>query len=378
MAAQIYPMVNTIAGNIGYTGTAVVDATSFAIFAKAALTGAKESVYNALYDVIGKTMVAIDIAKDGNDRGLLVDSFTYGSILQKLNFQSQAAETASEWDISTPQNPYTLTAKGGIVPRYFEQTIPAFAWTDVAYGTQLEEAFHSPESLAGFTEGLFQRMRNQYERSKTGLADAAVGSLIASIYSDTNDMNVSRRVRHLVTEYNTIYGASLTSATSSVDPGYLEYVRQQVILVKKNLDEYTHLYNTIGASGSEVPIDRRTSEADLHIDMSVEFTAAYDKYWSMSFNDEYVTLPRHYEVINWGEATAPQSIDISLDNGGTTISVDNILALLYDKDAVVCTLNRERFVNMYDQWNDRNVFKLEAERRFICDPTENAVLFLND
>ena len=377
-AAQIYSMVNTIANNIGYTGTSVVDATSFAIFAKSALTGAKESVYNALYDVIGKTIVAIDVAKEGNDRGLIVDSFTYGSILQKLNFQSQAAETASEWDIANPENPYTVVGKGGIIPKYFEQTMPAFCWKDVSYERQIIEAFHSPESFAGFTEGLFQRMRNQYNRSKKGLADTAVGSLIASIYADTTDMNATRRVRHLLTEYNGTYGTSLTSATSLVDPGYLEYVRQQMILIKKNFDEYTHLYNTIGASGSEVPIDRRTSEEDLHIDLSVALTAAYDKYWSLSYNEQYVSIPNHYEVVNWGEATAPQSIDISLDNGGTTISVDNIIGLMYDKDSVVCTLDRERFVNIYDQWNDRNVFKLEAERRFIVDPTENAVVLLND
>ena len=51
---------------------------------------------------------------------------------------------------------------------------------------------------------------------------------------------------------------------------------------------------------------------------------------------------------------------------------------MYDKDAVVATLDKERFVSVYDQWNARNVFKLTAERRYTVDPTENAIIYLND
>ena len=38
---------------------------------------------------------------------------------------------------------------------------------------------------------------------------------------------------------------------------------------------------------------------------------------------------------------------------------------------------KERFVNKYDEWNDRTVFKLTANRRYIVDPSENAILYLN-
>ena len=102
-AAQIYSIVNTIANNIGYTGSTVVDTSSFVAFAQAALTGAKESVYNELYNLIGRTVFAIDEAED-EERGIVVDAFSYGSILQKISFQTQAAETSSEWDIANPEN----------------------------------------------------------------------------------------------------------------------------------------------------------------------------------------------------------------------------------------------------------------------------------
>ena len=144
-ATQIYSIVNTIANNIGYTGTAVVDATSFAAFASSGITGNVEGVYNTLYDLIGRTVIAIDEAED-EDRGIVVDAFEYGSILQKLSFITQSSEANSDWTINSPVNPYTLTAKGGVVQKFFEQTIPAFEWNDVQYDKQLREAFHSPET----------------------------------------------------------------------------------------------------------------------------------------------------------------------------------------------------------------------------------------
>lgn len=375
-AAQIYNMVNTIASNLQYTGSTVVDVRSFTAFADTVLSGSLDDVYSALYDLIGKTMIAIDEAED-EERGIVVSAFEYGSILQKLNFQTQQAQTASEFDIANPESPYLVSGKTGVEPRYFNQKIPVFSWTDVAYDDQIRSAFHSPAELAGFTDALFIRMRNAYKVAKLGLADAAIGALVAYIVNDTTDMNASRRVRHLLTEYNTLYSTTLTADEALVTEEYLEYVRKQLIIDKANLNKLTHLYNTIGASGSEVPIDRRSKDEDLKLDLSIALTSCYAKYWADSFNKELVQLPKHKEVVNWGIATDPQKVVITLD-GNTTITVDDILGVMYDKDAVVATLDKERFVSVYDQWNARNVFKLTAERRYTVDPTENAIIYLND
>ena len=377
-ATQIYSIVNTIATNLQYTGSTVVDASSFAAFASSVINGSVEPVYSELYNLIGRTIVAVDEAED-DERGIVVDSFTYGSILQKLSFISQQAQTNSDYDIASPENPYTVTGKTGIVQKFFEQTIPTFCWEDVAYDKQIREAFHSPETLAGFIDGLYTRMYNAYKVAKLGLSDAAIGALVATVYNDSTDMNYSRRVRNLFTEFTTTYTdyASMTKDEAYITPAYLEYVRKQIITDKKNLNKLTHLYNTIGASGSEVPIDRRSTDADLQLDISLNLATSYAKYYGDTFNEQYVQFPRHNEVVNWGVATSPQEVVISIDGGQTTITVSDILAAMYDKDAVVATMDRSRFVNMYDQWNDRNVFKLAADRRYVVDPTENAIIYLN-
>ena len=373
---QIYNMVNTIANNISYTGSAVVDASSFVAFAQDTLSSPAltESVYNEMYDLIGKTVIAIDEAEE-DERGIVVDAFEYGAILQKFSFELQQSETSSEWDVANPENPYEEVRKTGIIQKFFQNYIPTFSYKDVSYTTQLKEAFKTPEALAGFTDALYTRMRNAYKIAKNGLSDAAIGAIMANIYSTETgadpDANAGRRVRHLLTEFNTIFGTTLTDETSMMNANYLEYVRKQILIDRKNLNKMTKLYN----DGS---VERRTTDSEINLDLSISLTTSYDKFWGDTYNDEYVKLPKHNEIVNWGIATAPNTVKSDWDGSGTTVTINNILGFMYDRDAIVATMDRVRFVSMYDQWNDRNVFKLTANRRYIADPSENAIIYIND
>jgi len=375
-AKQIYQTVNTIAGNLGYTGNTVVDVTTFTAFAADALSDSlkTESVYAELYDLIGKTVIAIDEAEE-EDRNIVVDAFEYGSIVQKISFAAQASQSSSEWDIAHPENPYAVTRKEGIIQKLFEQNIPTFSWEDVSYADQLKEAFRGPESLAGFTDALYTRMRNAYKIAKLGLADAAVGGLMALVYNDctavTPGANAGRRLRHLLTEYNTKFGTELTDDTSLQNTNYLEWVRKQIIIDQKNINKLTKLYN-------DGTVERRTKETDLNLDLSIRLTSSYAKFWGDTFNEQYVQLPKHNEIVNWGIATAPETVKVSVNGGTSTTTISKILGFMYDRDAVVATMDRSRFVSIYDQWNDRNVFKLTANRRYIADPSENTIIYLND
>lgn len=376
--AQIYSVVNSIAANIGYTGSNVIDISSFVKFGQDVLSDTllTEGVYSTLVDRIGKTVIRMDEAED-EGRGIVVDAFEYGSILQKLSFQLQSAETSSEWDPSNPESPYDETAKTGIIQKFFEQYIPAFSYKDVSHYDQLKEAFVSPASLQGFIDALYTRMYNAYKLAKQGLSDAAIGGLMAAIMADcaptggghTQNVNASRRVRYLLGEYNTLFSKSLTSANSYQDADYLDWVRKQIIIDQKNIMKMNKLYN----DGS---VERRTS--DVRLDLSVRLTASYDKFYGDTYNDTYVKLPKHNEIVNWGIATDPEKIKVKLTSAGDAITISNVLGFMYDPNAVVATLDKVRFVSFPDSWNNRTCMKLTAERRYVADISENAIIYLNE
>lgn len=378
-AVQIYNVVNTIANNLSHGGANVVDTSSFVKFGQDALSDPllKESVYNELLNLIGKTIISKEVAPEANRRGVMVDQFTYGSIMQKLSFKLQDTEAASEWDVAHPENPYLEVPKEGIVQKFWEQVMPAFAIKDVITEIQLEESFRNPQTLAGFVEGLYQRMRNKLELIKKGLIDNAIGSLMAAVYNDataaTPGANAGRRVRHLLTEYNTAFGTSLTDETSLMNANYLDWMRAQIELDKLRLEELTNLYN-------DGVVERATSADEYRLDMSAAVSLAYKKYYGDTYHNEYVQLPKHNKVVNWGLAQKEyeRTVKVSLDGGTTTTTINKIIALAYDREAVICTLDRERFVTMTDNWNARTPVKLSGEARFCCDISENVVIYLND
>ena len=66
-------------------------------------------------------------------------------------------------------------------------------------------------------------------------------------------------------------------------------------------------------------------------------------------------------------------------NDGTgDYTINNVICVMRDKDSVVCTLDKDKFVSFYDTLNDRTVIKGTAERRYISDPSENSLVFYLD
>ena len=63
-ASQIYPVVNTIAKNLQGGNQTVVDPSGFAAFASNTINGSLEPVYSTIYNVIGRTLIAIDEAEE--------------------------------------------------------------------------------------------------------------------------------------------------------------------------------------------------------------------------------------------------------------------------------------------------------------------------
>ena len=94
--AQIYSMVNTIANNINYTGSTVVDTSSFVAFGQAVLSdpALTESVYNKMYDLIGRTLIAIDEAEDEELEKLISEASSAGSSAEDIGSETEGEEAA--------------------------------------------------------------------------------------------------------------------------------------------------------------------------------------------------------------------------------------------------------------------------------------------
>jgi hypothetical protein len=363
--------------NITTDVTNIVDYSTFVSFGRDVLNSNtnREVFYNSLIDRIGKTVFAIREYK-ADDRKVLVDSFTFGSILQKISYRLQDSEYNSDWRYDTESgtsndNPYTYQSKGCIVQKVFAQNRPTFAYKDLIYDFQLESSFVSPQAMGGFINGIYERMNTSLELAKEGMNATAINSFAIQIFESS--VNASRRKRNLAAEYNTLHpNATVTSVQQAFESeDFLKFATAEIALTLPRLAKPTLKYN-------DGTVERHTSTDNLVVEIWANFTKYFDvTLASSTYHDELVKLPNYNgSVPYWVSETAGGNIPYN--NGTEDTAIPNVICLMRDKDAVVATMDRSRFVNFYDQWNDRNCFKLTANRRYICDPSENAILYLND
>lgn len=379
---QIYSVVNDIAQNVTSGTTTVVDATGFITFGNMVRNDLKltDMVYNQLWDRIGRTVFAIRNYKR-KGRQVRVDSFEFGALLQKISYKLQNAEESSIYS-NTAQNPYELQPKGGIIQKIFEGILPAFSHVDVQMNEQLWSAFDSPTAFAGFVSGLYTRMDNAYEVAVEGLEDATVAASIGYLVNDSGNRNYSRRHRNLLAEYRALYPddaevTALTAANCLRNKRFLEYMATELAQVPQFIGKLTSMYN-------DGTVERTTAVEDLIVELSLDAATAFDVYLSANtFHKELVKLPNYSTVPYWSTPAEPDQVNIKIkvpDSTGEaieekTVNVTGIIAYFRDREAAVCTLDREKNITLPDKWNSRICFKREAARRYLVDTSENSILF---
>lgn len=372
---QIYSTINSIRTNMTTGSETIVNASTFVAFGNDTLSSSsnKESFYNLLVDRIGRTIIAVR-KYNASGRNVTVDSFTFGSILQKISYKLQNAESDSKWQ-KTPQNPYTLEPKGGIIQKLFVQNMPVFQYDDVLLDDQLASAFVSASAMAGFINGLATRMSNALEISIEGMENTAIASLVGVVKEESTGESAinPRRYRNLLAEYNTAHPtATITSVESALENAdFLKFACVEMGTVLPFLAKYTSMYN-------DGTVERFSTQDNLVLEVNSQFMKNYQVHLqSDSFNKELLALPNFKEVPYWQFPTSPQKISVKLGEGSDerTLGENHVIAIMRDKDACVCTLDKERTVSKYDEWNARTYMKMEAERRFIVDTSENCVVF---
>lgn len=371
---QIYATINSIAQNLKLGTQNVIDYSTFVNFGNDVLSSDinREQFYNTLVDRIGKTVFAIR-EYEADNRNVKVDSFTFGSILQKISYSLQNAEENETWD-DDASNPYTWKAKGGIHQKLFAQSMPSFSYKDVIYDHQLESAFTSPTAMAGFINGLYTRMYNALEISVEGMNSMAINSFALEIAKEVRETVTKnpRRFRNLLAEYNKTHTPIITSKDEAFESdSFFEFACVELGIVIPKIGKLTSMYN-------DGTVERFTDPNNLVIEMHNEFTKKFDVYLkSNTYHDELVSLPKfNGSVPYW--VSESENMNIVGNDGTEGIEIPNVICIMRDTDAVVTTLEREKMRSLYDNINERTYVKLSADRRYICDTSENGIVFYLD
>ena len=373
LMTQVYELMNDVTGTVLGENAVVQEDLSNVVDIGDQISNLNllDNYVRSLVDHIGK-MVFVNRAYSGTAPSLLMDSWEYGSILEKVTYDGLPEATENEsWTLQDGEeyNPNIFT-QPQVSAKFFDKRVTFEVPMSFAE-RQVKSAFSSASQLNAF----FSMIYNAIEKSMTVKIDGLVERTINNVIGETlADANAGVRSINLLAGYNTQYGTSLTADQAILTPEFIRYASYMFKLYSDRLVKISKLFN---AGGKE----RFTPKDMQKIIMLSEFKTAADVYLqSDTFHNELTKLPSADEVPYWqGSGTGYDFKSTSAINiktaSGESVNQAGILGVIFDRDcAGVSNLNRR----VTTDWNAKgefwnNWYKFDAG--YFNDFNENAIVF---
>ena len=373
LMTQVYELANSVTQEVlGETAVVNEDLSNVVdIGDQIANLNLLDHYVRSLVDHIGK-MIFVNRSYSGTAPSILMDSWEYGSILEKVTYDGlPEAEENESWELQDGEeyNPNIFT-QPQVSAKFFDKRVTFEVPMSFAE-RQVKSAFSSAAQLNAF----FSMIYNAIDKSMTVKTDGLIERTINNFIGETLYTGASTpRSVNVLASYNTAAGASLTAEEAIYNP---EFIRHASYLIKLYSDRLVKISTLFNAGGK----DRFTPKDMQKIVMLSEFKTAADVYLqSDTFHNELTSLPNADEVPYWqGSGVAYDFKSTSAINvktsAGNTVAQAGILCAIFDRDALGVSNLSKRVTTDWNAkgefWN--NWYKFDAG--YFNDFNENGIVF---
>ena len=381
------------------TGQAVntpTDTGSFVSVAQVALRADRDSVMQAISNILARTIFSIR-PYSAKMTGLDMDTFRWGAMMRKLSIADSDWEddNAYAWPIFYDAGQTPPDGEGQSIDRWVIKK-PNILQTNF-YGQsvysdhmtitedQLETAFAGPEQLGSFLSLLMTNLSNRLEMSNEGLRRGLICNAIGAIY----DENQSDRIIHLLTEYNQATGLTLTAQTVYDPANFGGFVKWVYARVAQITDLFTQNSVAFQTTITGKPILRHTPYEFQKVYLYSPFMRQMDaRVLADTYHDSYLKYADVEGIPYWQSWDKMAQVDVKpsyVDNTGTLVTpgsnvqVENVLGVIFDRDAMGMSILDRRVLStpVNESGLYRNIW-VHCKQRVVFDNTEKVAILLLD
>lgn len=384
---QLHTLINAVTQEVlGETAVVQEDLSNVVDIGKTIIDSDNVDNYvKKLVNHIGK-VVFVNRLYTGGVPSVLMDSWEYGSILEKISADLPEATINETWALEDKKD-YSpdVFYKPSVSAKFFNSKVTfeiPMSFTEI----QVKESFSSKEQLNGF----ISMLTTSIENSMTVKLDALIMRTINNMTAETlvDELNTADvgdpvvldttatgvKAVNLLKLYNETVTTPLTADNAVTDPDFIRFATYQISMYSDRMSKISTLFNVEKA-------ERFTPKDLQHVVLLSDFAKASEVFLkSNADHAEMVALPKHETVPYWqGSGTGYSFDDVSTINVKTASKVDvnvkGILGVIFDRDALgVSNLDRRVTTN----YNPRaefytNFYKFDAG--YYNDLSENFVLF---
>ena len=298
---------------------------------------ALDKYVDALVNHIGK-MIFVTRVYNGVFAKLQMDSWEFGSVLEKVTAEMPQAEENESWELTD-----------GVV---YE-----------------ENQFYKPIVSAKF----YNKMTT-FEIPLSNTQKQVVQSFSDFYGSGSQTASSGTRAVNLLYLYNQTITTPITASKALYDENFLKFASYTMSLYIDRLKSMSTLFNVGGKT-------RFTPKNDLHFVVLSNFAKASDMYLqSDTFHKELVALPQYESVPYFqGTGTSYDFADTSKiyvkTASGNDITINGVVGVMFDRDACAVNNFNRRTTSKWNAKAEFTNYWNKCDARYFNDLNENCVVF---
>lgn len=378
-----------------------------------------ESMTNALSQVLTRTYIRVR-SYSAKFRSLIKTEEQYGNMVRKITYIDRdipEGDMTRQIEDGKEYSPYKVRKPQAIQTAYY-----GFNHIDdyiTIFKNQWDTALSSGSELQRFISGIMQEWYNKLEQYHEQYSRATLINLIGGTHAYNKDTAVTgasltrpEMVRHLLTEYNTEHGTTLTRDALLADrtafTQFAEDLAYKMDTIVRQMGERTTLYHvsplkSITAEGVAVtvPIKRHTPRENLQCYMLAPFWDRVKRVVRPGlFANEYLEYIKFDEVAFWQDISTPEQINadvsyfkpatvytggnkttyaINNDSGEDTVELPYVLGVMFDDEAAaICYKNMWSAATPMNPAHGFQTNYIHEDVQWRNDNTENCCVLLLD
>lgn len=322
---QIYALVNEINSQaFGETSLTVADTSALISLGNTVLSTSSntEAFINTLAQRIGKTILRFREYR--NKLGdMVLNDFEYGAILQKIKVVMPEAEEDEMYGLTDGQSvDHYKVAKPEAKQKLFVTRTPYQFHITIQRET-LTEAFTGADAMGSFIGIVFGEVRNAIEVALENLSRVTIATSIAEVSGTSREIP-------LVSMYNSETGESVPAGIGSLhDEKFMAYTVAILNTMRDSFNDMSMMHN----DGSVATF---TPDEDIRLRILSPFLRRLETVVQYkAFHEELVKAKGKVSSINfWQSEESPYDVDIKRPSDSVATSVENVVAIMNDRDAM--------------------------------------------
>lgn len=372
----------------GKTSITPTNLQEFISVGTTALSVGVDPLMQAISQVLGRTIYSIRPYSE-KFSGLRADALRWGNHVRKLSIadsdwesDQRFYESAGDFlDNGDSVDMYKIRTPNVLQTNFYGQNVVQKSVT--IFRDQLNVAFSNPEDFMRFITMIMSNVSDQLAQARESTARMALANFIGGKY-----ILGAGHVYHLIDEYNSATGQSLTPITVYNPANYATFIRWVYGFVKTISDRMTERSVIYQQNVTGKAISRHTPKARQKFYVSAPDLNRMDaEVLSVTFNEDRLNLGEVESVGYWQSINDPTTVSVSPSymatdgtiTAGSAQVVENIFGLLFDEEAVM--------IQSVNEWSAPTPFNpaggytntfWHQSNRYLNDFSEKGVLFLLD